>query len=101
MIWNRPYRPDLNGIEFMWADIKKRYRQIVKYRRINGIDFDHMELVKHVCEATDNDFAKRSAANGEKAIREAKPVEPMWWEEKPVHDYIQHQNALNLYWEKM
>jgi hypothetical protein len=28
VLWNVPYRPDLNGIEFVWAIAKRRFRQL-------------------------------------------------------------------------
>lgn len=61
MIFNRPYRPDLNGIEFYWRDIKRRYRSRINWQRINGRNFDHMGLVKEMIEDTPNELAKRCA----------------------------------------
>ena len=28
VLWNVPYRPDLNGIEYVWAIAKRRFRQL-------------------------------------------------------------------------
>ena len=36
VIWNAPYRPDLNGIEFFWGRIKRMYRrEITRLRSQN------------------------------------------------------------------
>jgi transposase len=34
VIWNAPYRPDLNGIEFFWRRVKNAYRKEVTRLRV-------------------------------------------------------------------
>ena len=37
MLWNVPYRPDLNGIEFVWAIAKRRFRQLQLQRMMGTL----------------------------------------------------------------
>ena len=48
VIWNAPYRPDLNGIEFFWGRIKMAYRKEITRLRSQNIYWDQVELVKAV-----------------------------------------------------
>ena len=40
LLFNVPYRPDLNGIEYFWADMKKLYRRRVLDAKVQGKKFD-------------------------------------------------------------
>ena len=44
-IRNLVKRPDLNGIENTWGRAKKKYRAQVDYHKVNGLDFNNMNLV--------------------------------------------------------
>ena len=46
VIKNAPYRPDLNGIEFFWKNIKFAYRKEVTRLRSHELEWDQEELVK-------------------------------------------------------
>ena len=48
LIYNIPYRPDLNGIELVWKDCKHRYRGRVDYYKANNVTFDHQALVEDI-----------------------------------------------------
>ena len=48
LIYNIPYRPDLNGIELVWKDCKQRYRARVDYYKANNVSFDHQALVEDI-----------------------------------------------------
>ena len=39
------YRPDLNGIEYFWSDMKQLYRKRVKDAKVNNKKFDQFKLV--------------------------------------------------------
>ncbi len=45
MIWNVPYRPDLNGIEFVWAIAKRRFRQLQLQRMMGTLNRTFEECV--------------------------------------------------------
>ena len=92
-IFNRPYRPDLNGIEFYWRDIKRRYRQRMNWQRVNGLNFEHLEVVRQMIDETPNELAKRCALQGEKNIRRAKPVGLLHHEVPPDYDMVEHMKA--------
>ena len=46
LVWNLPYRPDLAGIEKLWADAKRRYIKELDRLKAHDIDFDHRALVE-------------------------------------------------------
>ena len=37
LVWNLPYRPDLAGIELLWAEAKRRYRKELDRLKAYGI----------------------------------------------------------------
>ena len=39
LIYNLPYRPDLNGIEHYWRDAKARYRKLLTHYRANNLNY--------------------------------------------------------------
>jgi transposase len=44
LIYNIPYRPDLNGIEFFWGYAKRAYRKHLMQYKAEGIRFDNFGL---------------------------------------------------------
>lgn len=75
LVYNIAYRPDLNGIELVWNDCKRRYRNRVDYYKANNVAFDHQALVEDIVGATTVAVAKRSAIQGEKCIKDARAIE--------------------------
>ncbi len=51
LIYNAPYRPDLNGIELLWRSAKSIYRNRVDRYKAKIQDWDQMTLVKNVIES--------------------------------------------------
>ena len=45
VLWNVPYRPDLNGIEFVWAIAKRRFRQLQLQRMMGTLHQTFEECV--------------------------------------------------------
>ena len=45
MLYNLPYRPDLNGIERVWSHLKAKYRCLKVACLCHGDSFDHKLLV--------------------------------------------------------
>jgi len=64
LVFNQPYRCDLQGCERYWLACKTYYRKRLAYFKANGINFDQMGLVEESCEAIDNDKVKKAAAIG-------------------------------------
>ena len=93
--FNRPYRPDLNGIEFVWKDVKHRYRKRIDWCKANGRDFDHAALVKEIVEETDEQLVKDVATRGEANIWKALPTQRLFHEPEPAHDWEEHQKAVH------
>ena len=71
VIWNAPYRPDLNGIEFFWARLKVAYRKEVTRLRSLDLDWDQMELVQSIIHDIGFDVARDCAAKGWSNLRKA------------------------------
>jgi transposase len=45
VLWNVPYRPDLNGIEFVWAIAKRRFKQLQLQRMMGTLDLSFEQCV--------------------------------------------------------
>jgi len=37
LLWNVPYRPELNGIEFVWSIAKRRFRRMQLQRMLGTL----------------------------------------------------------------
>jgi hypothetical protein len=94
MEFNRPYMPSQNGIEFAWQDIKRRYRDRVGWLKVNGWEFDHMELVKQIIEATPKAVLTEAALLGERNIENAVPTDRLFWEQVPALDHVEHMRLV-------
>jgi transposase len=62
VLWNAPYRPDLNGIEFFWHRVKQVYRKEVTRLRVLDQPWDQEVLVKDCVRSIGFECAKDSAA---------------------------------------
>lgn len=45
LVWNVAYRPDLMGVEKLWAEAKRRYRRELDCLKAHDRMFDQMSLV--------------------------------------------------------
>jgi len=71
VIWNAPYRPDLNGIEFFWGRLKMAYRKEITRLRSQRITWDQEELVKSLIRDVGFPCAKECASKGWRNLRKA------------------------------
>ena len=46
LIWNCPYRPDLNGIEKVWLKAKRLYKARVDNLKAQNRPWEQIELVR-------------------------------------------------------
>ena len=86
MIWNAPYRADLNGIEFFWGRIKVAYRKEITRLRSQGLAWDQQQLVDSLVRSVGFPCARKCAAMGWNNLRNArlKPSpEPLAGERDP------------------
>ena len=99
MIWNAPYRPDLNGIEFFWGRIKRAYRKEITRLRGQGLDWDQQELVDSLIKSVGFPCARQCAAQGWRNLRKAElkpvqePQEPERIPESLSEDDVGHRNG--------
>jgi hypothetical protein len=75
LIWNLPYRPDLNGIEFFWGDVKLHYRKKVLNMKATDTLVKEQEGVVQTCvqDMITDDRARECAITGWKNIDKAEP----------------------------
>ena len=57
-------RPDLNGIEYFWADMKKAYRKEVMRGKVQARPFNNFDLVSSAYQQTPNRSAQRACYQG-------------------------------------
>ena len=88
VIWNAPYRPDLNGIEFFWGRIKHAYRKEITRLRSQQLDWDQLKLVQSLVRDVGFPCAKDCAGMGWRNLRKAvlKPL-PAAPEEELAQDH--------------
>ena len=71
IIWNIKYRPDLNGIEFVWKWAKKEYRSWVDWFRANGMNWNETQLVEIIMDSIPTDVAVKETKRGFANIKAA------------------------------
>jgi len=75
LVFNAPYRPDLNGIELLWRKAKDSYYKFCDAWRANGQRaWDQPELVRRCVEEVPVEMAKRCANKGWVALLHAEPI---------------------------
>ena len=74
LIFNIPYCPHLNGIEFYWGEAKRRYRDIIGSNKINQYAYDNFTVVNEVLRRCTDDIAIEAANIGLKNLEKAVPI---------------------------
>ena len=69
MLWNLPYRPDLNGIEHYWALTKQKFRADLLQAMMKGVEYDLRKVVMDVFPQISHTAAKACAVKGERMLR--------------------------------
>ena len=64
LIWNSPYRPDLNGIEFFWRQAKLAYRKDLTELYSTKLEFDNLKFTTDTLDAISHGDAKKWAKIG-------------------------------------
>ena len=76
LIMNAPYRPDLNGIEYIWANAKHHYRNRVAWHRANDVPYENTQLVDESLEQVPQHLAVSYIVRGMCALNTAVPILP-------------------------
>ena len=76
IIWNIKYRPDLNGIEYVWGRAKKEFRAKVDCFKANGVKWNEVQLVEEVLQTIPKEDAIKLTKVGFDNIQIGKPVFP-------------------------
>ena len=75
MLFNIPYRPDLNGVEGLWRIAKDIYRREIARLHVNQKKINNLEVVQWVFMQITHDQCKNEAAGGWKRLMNAEPKE--------------------------
>jgi hypothetical protein len=76
LIYNLPYRPDLNGIEFFWAQCKAKYRREIKGLKASFVKWDNLTLAQAVVDSVPKPLVKSCAQKGWDNMAAATNVDP-------------------------
>ncbi len=71
LVWNVAYRPDLMGVEKLWAEAKRRYRRELECLKAHDRMFDQISLFYMVLDGVDEELIQKPARHGEVAIAQA------------------------------
>ena len=74
VIWNAAYRPDLNGIEFFWTQMKKLWRDRMTTLRVSREQWDQEALIQELVSQVGRDAIRRCAARGWRNLLRAEVV---------------------------
>jgi len=70
-IYNVPYSPEFNGIELLWAAVKRQYKKKVHQKMTSNGYIDVEAQIVESMKEVDPDLAKRCAASGRRRILNA------------------------------
>jgi hypothetical protein len=68
LLWNVPYRPDLNGIEMVWGMAKASYRSIMLQQMLGAVQEKLIDVVCRIMDALDPTKVKKCAGEGQRRI---------------------------------
>ena len=96
LIFNAPYRPDLNGIEFLWRKAKTTYYRFTDFWRANGHrDWNQAETVRKSVEEISVELAKRCANKGWYHLANAQPIAVT---DRPWESAPRMGNTMMVHW---
>ncbi len=68
LLWNVPYRPDLNGIEMVWGMAKVQYRSLMLQQMLGAIQERLLDVVARIMDGLDPTKVKNCAKEGQRRI---------------------------------
>ena len=75
LVYNMPYRPDLNGIELLWRRSKVAYYNFVdSFRAMGGRRWDQLNIVKRCVEEVPREHVQKIAEGGWARLGGAEPI---------------------------
>ena len=77
LIFNAPYKPDLNGIEYVQARAKKIYRADVYRCKALNIGWDYLGMVENSINNVTVEQVIACANRGAKNVRNAVAIQPI------------------------
>ena len=93
LIFNIPYQPQLNGIEFYWGEAKRRYRATIGENKINQYSYDNFQVVNEVLKGCDDVIAIGAAKQGLKNLENARPIQELEEEDSEEEKEQEHDQA--------
>ena len=76
LLYNIPYRCDLQGCERYWLACKTAYRKQVDFYKAMGWTWDQRAMVENVCTGVSDPHIRACAGLGRRAIMTAEPIKP-------------------------
>ena len=64
ILWNVPYRPDMNGIELVWAIIKKEYKSLMLQRMAGLTQMTMAECVNKAMQSVTAEQIEKCCRHG-------------------------------------
>jgi hypothetical protein len=77
LISNVAYRPDLNGIEWLWLDVKNRFREMILQMKAANQKIDSMGLIEASMSDCEPDAVKKYAQIGFNNIIKGKTTQEL------------------------
>ena len=87
LAFNAAYRPDCNGIEYVWGMFKSNYRRFTDNFKARNVPYDNRGLIEYIQTIIPNDKVINCARRGWQNLLAALPVEPLEHEEQPILDW--------------
>nr|AAB42034.1 42 kDa 'D,D35E' transposase [Oxytricha trifallax] len=63
-VFNVPYSPQFNGIEFYWGILKGHYKKLLLYHLMHDLPIDTVDFIKSSAKRVDNLLAQKCAKEG-------------------------------------
>ena len=87
LCFNMPYRPDTNGIEYVWRTIKQQYRSAVEGYKARNQFWNNQALIENLIDQYPDQKAKDNAHYGWRNLANAKPIQRLPTEPEPARDW--------------
>jgi transposase len=67
-VFNVPYSPQFNGIEFYWSLVKAHYKRLLLYHLMHNLKVDCVDLIKSAMKRVSDEKAIKCAVEGRKNV---------------------------------
>ena len=91
ILYNLPYRPDFNGMENVWRQVKAHYRNKIVAHLCSGVSWKNSDLVTESIQSVDRLTVRNGITAGLDALDAGNPINPVEGEDidEQMNDFIQ------------